>query len=108
MSEDYNPRDFGPENWNKITSDEMTSTIANFKGGFEHKDESVRILLWEGIEVDGEYSIEPHKNDEAPTWARYVIEILGSSGDWDKREKFAETEVGGWTKIKRLIQSSDL
>jgi len=107
MSEDHNPKKFNPTYWDRIPEDEMSSTIANFRGGFKRKDESARILLWEGIEEDGEYSITPVESDEAPEWARYVIEMLGSDEHWVEREKFAETEVGAWTKIKRLIESQD-
>lgn len=107
MTNDNHPKEFDPTYWVKIPEDELSSTIAHFKGGFKRKNESARILLWEGVEEDGEYSITPHEKDEAPEWARYVIEMLGSSEYWDEREKFAETEYGAWTKIKRLIESSN-
>jgi len=87
------------ENWYILDHEEHSSTMANFIGGYSRHNERDDILIWD-VKPENTYTYK--QGDEVPDWTNYVIEILVN--EEKRREKFAETEQGAWTKAKRVAE----
>lgn len=69
-----------PDGWRELERYERHSTISHFLTGWKHED-GREVLVWEGVQVDGEYVLETHLHDEAPEDAGFIIEVLEPDPD---------------------------
>lgn len=111
---DNSERGLAPGDWRELERDERSSTISHFLTGWI-SDNGHEVLVWEGVQREGEYVLEAHIHDEAPKDAAFIIELLepesrvgehqsNSSGTKSLTvEKFAETPAGAITAAVNMI-----
>lgn len=66
------------EGWNRLESDERSSTVSNFVCGWEDGD-GLEVLIWKGVEHEDGIWLESSGYEEVPEGAEYVIEVMMDS-----------------------------
>lgn len=67
--------DILPDGWTILESDDRSSTVAWFVRGWESPD-GKEILVWHGVEHEGEIHLELPSSADPPEDTEYVIEVL--------------------------------
>lgn len=89
-----------PEGWETLLSDDRSSTIAYFIGGWKNSDGD-EILIWRGSEHNGEVQLTSHLGNEIPDWATCIVEIH-KDGELDV-EAFAQDRDEAWKRARQYL-----
>lgn len=87
-------------NWQKLQSEDRDSTIAWFQGGWT-SDQGFEVLVWKGVEDEGEFYLTSHNGNEVPEWAKYIVEV--KNGDKVFKESFAKDKGEAFNRARQEV-----